>query len=154
MVLELASYRRSGNLFAMNGAAVRSMLALSVFVLAGCTGESATEERPPDRQDDYESLAFAVEQLRFRYPEASDTAVRDHVLLSVYCSVVHGEPVPREFGMFSSAGDQAVRSRVLGFVLRKRDVTSVLTTEERIETLWGDSWGENVYLRPSDCSGL
>ena len=125
-----------------------------LLALAGCTSESASEERAADPQDDYGSLEVAIARLSGRYPEATDTAVRHDVLVSVYCSVVHGEPVPHDFGMFSSAGDRAVRSRVLGFVLRKRNATSGLTTEERIEALWGDSWGENVYLQPSDCGAL
>jgi len=139
----------------VNAATFRAMLALILlFVLTGCTGEGTTEQPSRDRAEDYESLRFAVERLSGRYPEATDTAVRDHVLVSVYCSVVHGKPVSRKFGMFSPAGDRAVRSRVLGFVLRNRDATSGLTEKERIEALWGDSWGEEVYLQPSDCNGL
>jgi hypothetical protein len=124
-----------------------------LLCVAGCMGESGEEGLPSPLQD-YESLEVAVELLGARYPEATDTAVRYHVLVSVYCSVVHGQPVPREFGMFSPAGDRAVRSRVLAFVLPKRTETSGLAEEERIEAVWGDSWGENVYLQPSDCPGL
>ncbi len=124
-----------------------------LVVLTGCMGDSS-EERLPNPLRDYESLEAAVELLRARYPEATDSDVRDQVLVSVYCSVVHGEPVPREFGMFSPAGDRAVRSRVLAFALPKRNEISGLTEEERIAAVWGDSWGENVYLQPSDCNGL
>jgi hypothetical protein len=124
-----------------------------LLCVAGCMGETS-EERSPSPLRDYESLEAAVELLGARYPEATDTAVRDQVLVSVYCSVVHGEPVPRQFGMFSPAGDRAVRSRVLAFVVPKRNETSGLTEEERIEAVWGESWGEDVYLQPSDCHGM
>jgi hypothetical protein len=56
--------------------------------------------------------------------------------------------------MFSRAGDRAVRSLVLSFVLRARKATDRLTEEERIQAVWGESWGEDVYLEPTDCEPL
>jgi hypothetical protein len=123
----------------------------AVFLLllaGGCAGEDGEE---PTLRSDYASMQLAVELLGAEYPEATDTAVRHDVLLAVYCSVVHGEPVPRDFGMFTPAGDEAVRSRVESFVQGSRSATSGLSEEERIEAVWGDSWGEDVYLEPRDC---
>ena len=132
----------------MGWATIRARAALILLVvLAGCGGDDAAEEHSTD----YQSLASAVEQLGFRYEEATDTAVRHDVLVATYCSVVHGEPVPSDFGMFSPEGDRAVQSRVNDFVLRAREALSGLTEEERIEAVWGADWGENVYLQPSDC---
>ncbi len=97
---------------------------------------------------------MAVEQLSVRFPEATDTAVRERVLLAAYCSVVHGEPVPSDFAMFSREGDQAVRAVVRDFVKRARAASAGLTKAERIELVWGGAWRRDVYLRASDCRSL
>jgi hypothetical protein len=133
----------------VDAATAKATTALLLSFVVGCAGESSTPERR-----DYEYMESALVGLRARFLEATDTAVRDNVLVSVYCSVVHGQPVPKTFGMFSPAGDRAVRSRVLAFVRRNRRATSGLTTDERIEALWGDSWGEDVSVQPSACNGI
>jgi hypothetical protein len=123
-----------------------------LFLIAACTGESTNQERSSNSRGDYELMRIALEGLTARYPEAADTAVGDRVLVSVYCSVVHGKPVPAEFGMFSPEGDREVRVLVLDFVQEHQDASTGLSKEERIQALWGDSWKTDVYLRPRDCN--
>jgi hypothetical protein len=121
------------------------------LLLVGCSGGNTDQERSPSARGDYEAVRVALERLSARFPEATDTAVQDSVLVSVYCAVVHGQPVPADFDMFSPEGDREVRSIVLSFVERTRDATLGLNKEERIEALWGDSWKSDACLTPSDC---
>lgn len=123
------------------------------FVLAGCTG-GETGPEPPRAPVSYEAVQNAVWQLSGRFPEATDTAVRDRVLVAVYCSVIHSRRVPTDFEMFSPAGDQAVRAVVLDFVQRARAETAGLSDAQRIRLLWGDAWRRDLYVRRSDCRGL
>jgi hypothetical protein len=130
--------------------ATRIAALLALCVLAGCSGcggDSADEQASLG----YEWVESAVATLAIRFPEATDTAVRHDVLVAVYCSVVHDEPVPDDFAMFSPEGDRAVRSHVRAFVSQARAATAGRSEEERIEAVWGDDWGENVFVQPSDC---
>jgi hypothetical protein len=126
------------------------MLILPLLVVA-CAGEDSARDDEPARAD-YRLVESGVARLETRYPEATDSAVRDSVLVAVYCSLVEGKRVPRQFEMFSAEGDRAVESVVRDFVRRARPSLEGLTTEERIEALWGDSWKRDVYVTRDDCA--
>ncbi len=126
------------------------MLAVPVFLVA-CAGGGSGSPEDAAAGTNYRVVERAVERLQTRFPEATDTAVRDYVLIAVYCSVVEGKRVPSHFGMFSAEGNAEVEAIVRNFVGRARSSLRGRTREDRIEALWGDAWKRVYYVQPEDC---
>lgn len=80
--------------------------------------------------------------------------VRNRVLFAVYCTIVQGDAVPTDYGMFTEEGDASVRAAVAAFVRTARGAAARLSPRQRIDALWGDAWGRDVLVSKSDCSSL
>jgi hypothetical protein len=125
------------------------MLGLPLLLVA-CAGE--TPERDPELSPTaYRFVESAVERLAPEFPEATDTAVRDHVLVAVYCSLVEGKGLPAHFGMFSREANREVEAVVRGFVERAEVSLAGLTKHECIDAVWGDAWKRDYYVPQQDC---
>jgi hypothetical protein len=86
-----------------------------------------------------------------RDSEAHDTAVRDAVVVAVYCAVVEDRRLPNSYGMFTEVGDQQIARIIEPYVARARKAVEGATRAERIRAIWGDDWGVNVGVETQDC---
>jgi hypothetical protein len=80
--------------------------------------------------------------------------VRYRVLFAVYCTIVQGDAIPSDYGMFTDEGDAAVRAAITEFVRAARGPAAWLSPRQRIDALWGDAWGRDLLVSKSDCSSL
>jgi len=133
------------------------LAALGFTVLLGsCSGHPGSGRAGPALQlrEANAALSARLFGLRSRYGEAEDTMVRNRVLFAVYCTIVQGDAVPTDYGMFTEEGDASVRAAVAAFVRTARGAAARLSPRQRIDALWGDAWGRDVLVSKSDCSSL
>lgn len=121
--------------------------ALGAILLAACA--------PDDGKDRWPERSLPVpccSSLQFgRDSEVTDTAVRDAVLVAVYCAVVENRRLPTRYGMFTEVGDRRIASILWPYVARARKVLEGASREERIRAIWGDDWGVELGAETQDC---